>query len=104
MAKNAEQPVPDLALPEWERFLQLCRQLLDAPMEMQRVSLILREVAFSFFRKDPDRSFGKLLRAESAQAARFAVLIPTYLAKAAKLPPEFITKTDNVLLPLLTSK
>jgi hypothetical protein len=104
MAKDAEQPVPDLALPEWERFLQLCRQILDAPMEMQRVPLILREVAFSFFRKDTDRSFAKLLCAESAQAARFAVLVPTYLAKAAKLPPEFIASADNALLPLLTSK
>lgn len=104
MAKNAEQPVPDLALPEWERFLQLCRQLLDAPMEAQHAPLILREVAFSFFRKDPDRSFGKLLCVESVQAARFAVLIPTYLAKAARLPSEFIASADNVLLPLLPSK
>jgi hypothetical protein len=43
-------------------------------------------------------------RAESGQAARFAVLIPTYLAKAVELPPELITNADNAPLPLLSTK
>lgn len=104
MAKTPDQPVPDLALPEWERFLQLARQLLDAPMELQRAPLILREAAFAALRGDSAKAFAKTLCAESPQAARFAVLIPTYLCRAAKLPPEFAKVADEILLPLLPIK
>jgi hypothetical protein len=102
--KNSDKPIPDLALPEWERFLQLCRQLLDAPIEAQKTPLILREIAFSSFAKSTDRWFAKLLCVESPQAAKFALLVPTYLAKATKLPPEFISKADEMLLPLMPAK
>lgn len=103
-AKNPEAPVPDLALPEWDRFLQLARQLLDAPLDLQTVPLILREAAFSTLRNDSKRDLAKSLCAESPQGARFAVLIPTYLCRAAKLPLEFSKHADDILLPLLSAK
>jgi hypothetical protein len=102
--KSPEQMPPDLSLPEWERFLQLVRQCLDAPFQLQRVPLILREIGFSVLRGDAMRGFAKTLCSESPQGARFAILIPTYLGKAAKLPPEFVEITDKMLLPLLPVK
>jgi hypothetical protein len=90
----------DLSLPEWDRFLQLTRQLLDAPAEAQKVPLILREIGFSFLCADSSRSFAKTLCLESAQAARFALLLVDYLSKAGKLPPEFGKIVDSALLPL----
>ena len=104
MTKNPESPVPDLALPEWDRFLQLCRQLLDAPLELQNVPLILRETAFSVLMGDSTKLFARKLCSESPQGSRFAVLIPTYLCRAAKLPPEFSKIADDILLPLLPTK
>ena len=47
-SKGGEISDSDLALPEWMRFLQLVRQLLDAPTEVARTPLILREVAFKY--------------------------------------------------------
>jgi hypothetical protein len=90
----------DLSLPEWDRFLQLTRQLLDAPTEAQKVPLILREVGFSFLCADTVRAFAKTLCAESPQAARFSLLVVDYLSKAGKLPPEFGKIVDSALLAL----
>lgn len=102
--KVGEQTAPDLSLPEWERFLQLVRQCLDAPFELQNTPLILREAGFSVLRGDAAKMFGKTLCAESPQGAKFALLIPTYLGKAAKLPPEFAKAADDTLLPLIPVK
>jgi hypothetical protein len=104
LSKNPEQPASDLSLPEWESFLQLTRQLLDAPGETQRVPLILREVGFCLLCGDTSFSFAKVLCSESPQAARFALLIAGYLCKAAKLPPEFGKISDNALLSLVPIK
>ena len=97
---SAETPV-DLSLPEWDRFLQLVRQCLDAPFELQRTPLILREAAFAILAGDGSNEFAKTLSRESPQGARFALLVPTYLARAAKLPPEFAKTADDILLPLI---
>ena len=104
MAKEPGTQVPDLALPEWDRFVQLVRQLLDAPLEVQRTPLILREVGFSVLRGDSAMSFAKEICAESPQGARFALLIPSYLGRAANLPPEFIKMADDYIIPLIPTK
>jgi hypothetical protein len=103
-AKTPDLKPPDLSLPEWERFLQLVRQCLDAPFELQRSPLILREVGFSALRGDAARVFAKALCSESPQGARFALLIPSYLGKAVMLPPEFTKIADAILLPLIPVK
>lgn len=90
----------NLSLPEWDRFLQLVRQLLDAPAEVQKVPLILREIGFSLLNGDASYDFARILCSESPQAAKFALLIPNYLFRAAKLPPEFGKIVDDVVLGL----
>ena len=91
----------DLSLPDWERFIQLFRQLLDAPLDVARTPLILRDVAFSYLMGSVDRTFVKGLCVASPQAGRFALLTVGYLFKAAKLPHEFLKKSEQVLIPLL---
>jgi hypothetical protein len=98
--QNKESLSVGLSLPEWERFLHLTRQLLDAPVEAQKVPLILREVAFGILRGDKAFSLARTLSNESAQAARFALLVPDYLSKAARLPPDFSKAAEKVLLAL----
>lgn len=91
----------DLALPEWGRFVQLIRQLLDAPAEASRAPLILREIGFARLLGSGDLGFAKTLCKESPQAGRFAVLILSYLLKSAKLPADFATQLETTLLSLL---
>lgn len=91
----------DLALPEWGRFVQLIRQLLDAPAEASRAPLILREIGFARLLGFGDLGFAKTLCKESPQAGRFAVLILSYLLKSAKLPADFATQLETTLLSLL---
>jgi len=99
-SKRLQADAPGLSLPEWERFLNLARQLLDAPVEAQQVPLILREVGFSALRSDTSFAFAGQLCTENRQAAKFAIFIPDYLCKAAKLPPEFAKAADDIIIPL----
>lgn len=99
-ARGSDASVPELSLPEWERFLRLARQLLDAPVAVQGIPLILREVGYAILNGDNAFEFARSLCKESPQAARFSVLVTDYLARAARLPPEFGTLSDNVLIAL----
>lgn len=99
--KGAQGANDDLSLPDWVRFIQLVRQLLDSPTDVARTPLILRDVAFSYLMGSADRAFAKGLCTESPQGGRFAVLVIGYLFKAAKLPPEFVERGEGVLMPLL---
>lgn len=99
-SRGGEASVSDLSLPEWDKFLRLARQLLDAPVAVQSVPLILREVGFAILNEDSSLEFAKSLCVDSPQAARFSVLVTDYLAKAARLPPEFGALSDKVLISL----
>jgi len=98
--RDGEAQVPNLSLPEWDRFLRLARQLLDAPSAVQNIPLILRETGFAMLNGDSAYTFAKSLYVESPQAARFSLLVTDYLAKAARLPSEFGTISDNTLISL----
>ncbi len=100
--KNGVEIEPhDLALPEWPRFVQLVRQLLDDPVAASNAPLILREVAFAQLLETDDLEFAKILCRESPQAGRFAVLIADYLFKSTRLPPDFSRQVDSRLIGLL---
>jgi hypothetical protein len=102
--KGAVADGSELSLPEWDRFLNLTRQLLDAPTAAQRVPLILREVAFATLASDSKLEFARILCSESAQGARFSLFVPDYLSRAAKLPSDFAKFADSALLPLQPTK
>ncbi|GAB5561830.1 MAG: hypothetical protein SynsKO_34770 [Synoicihabitans sp.] len=100
LEKNSGQEVASLSLPEWDAFLKLFRQLLDAPVDVQYCPSILREVGFAYLEGDTQSAFAQTLCSERPQAARFSILIAGYLAKASKLPHEFIKIADDLLIPL----
>ena len=91
----------DLSLPEWQRFMKLIRQLLDAPLEVARVPLILREVGLNHIKSPAELSFARTLCQESPQAAGFAVLIAGYLFRASRLPDEFRLNMETEILGLM---
>ena len=94
--------IKELSLPEWQRFIKLIRQLLDAPLEVARVPLILREVGFNHLRSTTDPSFASALCRESPQAARFAVLIVGYLFRAGRLPDEFRISVETEIVGFMS--
>jgi hypothetical protein len=94
----------DLSLPEWDRFVQLVRQALDAPFEVNKAPLILREIAWEYLTKSTEREFGQYLATLSPQGARFSVLGLDYICKASKLPPEFSQILGDELLSIQASK
>ena len=94
--RNGEQD--DLGLPERQRLIKLVRQLLDAPVDVTRSPLILREFSFSYINDSTDRSFARTLCQECPQAGRFAVLLAGYLFRAVRLPGEFQEAVESSLL------
>ena len=89
--------VEELSLPEWQRFIKLIRQLLDAPLDVARTPLILREIGFSRLQRG-DCSIAYTLCQEAPQAASFAVLIIGYLFRAGNLPREFLSGVEAEVL------
>lgn len=90
----------DLTWPDWDHFLQLIRHCLDAPAEVPKSPLLIRELAWSYLNGSPNLDFAKVLAAESPQAAKLSILGIEYVCRAAKLPPEFSSNLSKVLLDI----
>lgn len=104
LVKEQRSEVPstsDLSLPDWSKFLQLNRQLLDAPLSVPKAALIIKEVGFTLMTNPASFDFAKILCDEDKQAGRFAVLITSYLFKAGRLPRDFIDRIEGAIIPLL---
>lgn len=101
---TGDRRATELALPEWDRFVQLARQILDAPVEALRAPLILREAGFACLASAQPSAYLRSLCSESPQGARFSLLIADYMSKAARLPSEFGKASDSLLLPLMPIK
>jgi len=97
---NEPDQSEDLSLPEWDRFVQFVRETLEAPTELARAPLILRELAWAHLSGSPDYGFAGILSTESPRAAKYALLGAEYLCRAAKLPPEFGTQIGDRLLAI----
>ena len=91
----------ELSLPEWERFIKLVRQLLDAPVDVARVPLILREVGFGRISGAEKGEFARVLCQEAPQAARFSILIIGYLFRAGGLPDDFRRSVETEIIGLI---
>jgi len=102
--KGIEKVDSELSLPEWDRFVQLVRQLLDAPLEVNRTPLIIREIAWSYIAGITNRDFVKEVASLFPQAARFAVLGIDYVCRATKIPPEFQEILVNELMKIQMPK
>ncbi|WP_321968364.1 hypothetical protein [Burkholderia cepacia] len=84
--------------PEIGKFEQLVREILQAPQQALRASLLARELSFSFLVSAGTTELQSQLAVESPYAAKFVLMACEYLQKAAKLPSEFaITYSDAAL-------
>ncbi len=88
-----------LAIPEWERFVQLVRETLESPYALGSVPLLLRECAWARLGSSPS-SFAPDVVRQNSHGAKFALLICEYVCEAAKLPPEFRKELSAMLLEL----
>ena len=95
---NDAESSRELALPEWDVFLQLARHCLDAPAEVSKCPLLLREMAWGYLSESDDWQFLKTLAAESPYAAKLSLLGAEYVCRASKLPPEFGARFSALLL------
>ncbi|WP_186808553.1 hypothetical protein, partial [Priestia megaterium] len=90
-AASSKGEEAEIALPEWDMFVQLIRQGLETPFATAHVPLIMKEVAFEYI--DPTKSdqynLAVTLAKENPQAAKLAIMITEYICKACKLPAEF---------------
>lgn len=90
----------EMELPEWDRFVQLIRQLLEEPHSTSDVPLLLREIAFEYLDKNVTTDFSKILAQNNPQASKFALLISSYVCRAANLPKDFDEVIKGRLLTL----
>jgi hypothetical protein len=87
-----------LLVPEMEGFVDLVRQALDAPLELLRAPLLIREVAWSALAGVPPGTMAREIAGEFKHAARLSVLASDYLRKAVQYPAEFSqTLADSIL-------
>lgn len=94
--------VSELTLPEWPKFVQLVRQLLDSPLSVSKVPLILREAGFTLMAESANFNYARHLCEQDKQAGRFSVLILSYLFRAGRLPRDFSEKIEGPIIKLLT--
>jgi hypothetical protein len=90
----------DLSLPEWDRFVQLVRETLEAPRELANTPLLLREMAWTYLSDEGRFVFAETLAAESPFAAKYALMAVEYLCRASKLPRDFSDILSSQLLAL----
>lgn len=87
--------VPALELPEWNRFLQLIRSMLEQPLAAFRVPWVLRHLAFDVILH---RRRLETLSSSDASALHQAMLLLAYVCRASGAPREF----ENTLVdPLI---
>ncbi|WP_104059684.1 hypothetical protein [Jeotgalibacillus proteolyticus] len=80
----------EIELPEWEVFVQLIRQFLEEPYSTSRVPLLLRELAFETMATDKSTyELSRQLANKYSQSGKFAIMIASYVCKAALLPKDF---------------
>ena len=94
----------DLSLPEWDQFTEFVRQTLDAPYEVNKAPILIREIGWCILANSLQREFAKKLATNYPQGARLAIMGIEYFTKAAKLPPEFSQILTSELLSVQIPK
>jgi hypothetical protein len=88
----------ELTPPEWDKFVQLTRHILDAPRQALFAPLLAREVAWSYLNGKYSIEFASHLASEQRQSGKFCLLAAEYLGKATRVPPEFAEKYSKHFL------
>lgn len=103
LVTNPNEPT-GLSLPEWPMFVQLVRNCIEKPLSTAIIPLILKEVAFQFLVEQQNLNirteYLESLLKRDPIASKNAIMIIDYLVKGAKLPVEFSSLPDNLLMKL----
>jgi hypothetical protein len=75
--------------PEFGRFEQLVREVLQAPQNAMPPALLAREMGFALLTPANLTPLQRELAQESPYAPKFALMAAEYLQRATRLPPEF---------------
>ena len=75
----------ELALPEWERFLELVREMLESPALSFEVPQLLRRASASLIRRS---RFLSSASKEDLLLLKYSMMTVRYLCRAGKLPPD----------------
>lgn len=102
IAAKKAQPSP-LTLPEWDRFMQLVRTMLEFPALVFSVPVLLRRASIDVFLGHT--FLNKFSSENDLLLLKFGMLVCSYFCRAAKLPPqtreiienEFIKKQTDIL-------
>ncbi|OQY46910.1 MAG: hypothetical protein DRR08_25925 [Candidatus Parabeggiatoa sp. nov. 2] len=95
----------ELTPPEWDKFVQLTRHILDAPRQALFAPLLAREVAWTYLNQGKDSiKFASLMAVEQPQSGKFCLLAAEYLGKATKVPPEFSEMYSKQFLEIQSQK
>jgi hypothetical protein len=89
--------------PDSDRFEQLVREVVQAPLQALPAALLAREMAFCCLENVESTALQIDISRESPYATKFLLLAAEYLQKATKLPPEFSTKYADGAFKLMTS-
>ena len=94
----------ELTPPEWDKFVQLTRHILEAPRQALFAPLLAREIAWGYLDGKDSIEFARLMAFEQPQSGKFCLLAAEYLGKAAKVPPEFAQKYSKQFLEIQSKK
>ncbi|SEV91163.1 hypothetical protein SAMN05428988_0372 [Chitinophaga sp. YR573] len=80
----------DLKLPNWDKFIELVRLMLDNPLSFSNVALLLKELAFLLLSKDSTKyNYSKKIISKDKFTSTFSLRLIEYLCSATGLPKEF---------------
>jgi hypothetical protein len=88
---ESDGELPDLTLPEWDRFLNLVRSGLDAPLEFAITPLIIREIAFSQLASENNYNYVERKCNEYRHILKYSIMGAEYFIKATRMPHEFLS-------------
>lgn len=80
----------DLALPEWELFLEFIRATFESPIAFNLIPLFLKETAFQFLSTSTPYDYKETIASKNPYIKVYSYRLSDYLCKACQLPPEFI--------------
>lgn len=86
--------------PELEKFEQLIREVLQAPLQALPASLLSRELGLSTLMAAGTSRLQTDLCKESPYAPKFVLMAAEYLQRATRLPPEFGTHFASAAMAL----
>lgn len=100
--REATEDEEQLGPPNWDRLVQLVRNLLDSPGQALMAPLLAREVGWCMLgERGPEQIlFAEALGREAPLAAKYCMLACEYLADAGRLPPEIKRLCSNFFVGL----